>query len=457
MALSSVAENSSRWPAGRCRVEDPLHAGQEAEVGHVVGLVEHGDLHRVEAAVALTDQVLEAARAGDDDVDALAQRRDLRALADAAVDGGDAQRHCCCQRLQRGHDLVGQLTGGYEDEGTRLAGLAATAACRESDDERQGEGDGLATAGLAAAEHVVAEQRVGKRGRLDREGGGDAAGGEDCDQRGRHAEGGEVGDVVGRRNGLSRRYRRDRCSEGRLRRYARSAQSLGGGRCYGGARRVNSGWMWSLWGIPLWVVGRGCKDQQLAGITVRSKRCTRPRVRVRTPPSNILPLNWQNRADTADTGRLRLWQRLETDRLHGVEAEHRPPDAPVGDLLHVERRAAWTVAADDVRGDRGKAAHEVLHALDDHDVSLRRVDAVLGEAVRAEHLLARDVSTTSMPPMRTAADLPSGSRGGPWPNNACIASARTEITSTSASIGAPDSRPALPPIRNGRRAPTPAS
>ena len=30
--------------AGRRRIEDALDAGQEAEVGHVIGLVEHGDL-----------------------------------------------------------------------------------------------------------------------------------------------------------------------------------------------------------------------------------------------------------------------------------------------------------------------------------------------------------------------------------------------------------------------------
>ena len=44
--------------------------GQEAEVGHVVGLVEHGDLDGVEVHVALLHEVFEAAGAGDDDVDA---------------------------------------------------------------------------------------------------------------------------------------------------------------------------------------------------------------------------------------------------------------------------------------------------------------------------------------------------------------------------------------------------
>ena len=53
----------------------------------MVGLVEHGDLDVVEGAVALAHQVLEPAGAGDDDVDAALQRRDLRPCADAAEDG----------------------------------------------------------------------------------------------------------------------------------------------------------------------------------------------------------------------------------------------------------------------------------------------------------------------------------------------------------------------------------
>ena len=44
-----------------------------------------------EVAVALLDQVLEPAGAGDEDVDAALERGDLRALADAAEDGVGAE------------------------------------------------------------------------------------------------------------------------------------------------------------------------------------------------------------------------------------------------------------------------------------------------------------------------------------------------------------------------------
>ena len=56
-------------------VEQPPHDGQEAEVGHVVGLVEHGDLDGVEVRVARLEMVGEPAGAGDEDVDAGAQGR----------------------------------------------------------------------------------------------------------------------------------------------------------------------------------------------------------------------------------------------------------------------------------------------------------------------------------------------------------------------------------------------
>ena len=49
--------------------QDAGHARQKAQVGHVVGFVEHGDLHRVQADQALPDQILQPARTGDDDVD----------------------------------------------------------------------------------------------------------------------------------------------------------------------------------------------------------------------------------------------------------------------------------------------------------------------------------------------------------------------------------------------------
>ena len=74
----------------RGRIQQPAHGGQEAEVGHVVGFIHHTDLDVAEMTVALTDQVGKTARAGDDDVHPVTQRRHLRPLRRTAEDCGDA-------------------------------------------------------------------------------------------------------------------------------------------------------------------------------------------------------------------------------------------------------------------------------------------------------------------------------------------------------------------------------
>ena len=172
----------------RGATEDPAYGGQEAEVGHVVGLVEDGDLDVVQGAVTLADQVLEPARAGDDDVDALAEGGDLRVLADAAEDGAGGEPGGLGERREGGLDLADQLAGRGQDQG---AGRAAPggAAVGQPGDEREQERVGLAGAGAATAEHVAAGERVGQGRGLDRGRGVDALAGEDGGQACGHAEG----------------------------------------------------------------------------------------------------------------------------------------------------------------------------------------------------------------------------------------------------------------------------
>ena len=64
------------------------------------------------------------------------------------------------------------------------------------------------------------------------------------------------------------------------------------------------------------------------------------------------------------------------------------------------------------------------------------------------------ISTTSTPPMRTAAQSPSGTCVGP---KLCQQSRASRATVTVASTGAPDAGPILPPKRSGNVAPSPAS
>ena len=110
-------------------VEELLHRGEEAHVGHAVGFVDHDDLDLVEIDLAALDEVGEAAGAGDEDVDAAPERLELRAEADAAVDRGDPELAAAAEPLELAADLRGELARRHEDEaaGTLRAGVADTA------------------------------------------------------------------------------------------------------------------------------------------------------------------------------------------------------------------------------------------------------------------------------------------------------------------------------------------
>ena len=65
-----VAENISVWRCLRHRRGDAADVLDEAHVEHAVGFVEHEELDVAELDVALAHQVEQAARRGDQDVDA---------------------------------------------------------------------------------------------------------------------------------------------------------------------------------------------------------------------------------------------------------------------------------------------------------------------------------------------------------------------------------------------------
>ena len=74
-----VAENSIVWRVSGVMLEDALHVGQEAQVEHLVGLVEDERVHVGEVEGPAVGQVDEAAGRADDDVDAGGQRVELAA------------------------------------------------------------------------------------------------------------------------------------------------------------------------------------------------------------------------------------------------------------------------------------------------------------------------------------------------------------------------------------------
>ena len=184
--------------AGRGGAQNAAHGGQEAEVGHVVGLVQDGDGHLVEVDQALPHEVEQAPGAGDDDVDAGGQGLLLGLLGHAAEDGGHAQRDGVGQGPDGLGDLAGELAGGGQDQADGVTG-AGHVLLGQALDQGQGEGEGLAGPGAPAAQHVAPGEGVGQGRTLDGEGGGEAAGAEVGDEVGIHAQGGE-----GRRRGRGR-------------------------------------------------------------------------------------------------------------------------------------------------------------------------------------------------------------------------------------------------------------
>ena len=117
----------------------------------------------------------------DDDLDALAQRLDLRLVRASAVDGEDADAAQPAGGLDVAGDLDAQLTGRDDDERLRLAGVGEVAergVLRAGDalQQRDAEAERLAGAGLGLADDVVAGEGDGERLLLDGEGLGDADG-----------------------------------------------------------------------------------------------------------------------------------------------------------------------------------------------------------------------------------------------------------------------------------------
>ena len=181
-------------PHGVENGSDSLH---EAQVGHVIGLVEDGHLHPGQIGVTGLQQVDEAPRGGHDDVHALLERLGLRAIAHAASDEDRRQVHGRGQRRDDVGDLHGELAGGREDEGTRST--VRTLLGGQPGEHRNAEGQRLARTGGGAPQHVLAADGIGDGSDLDAERLVDAGGRQGCDDGVGHTEGGESPLVVHRR------------------------------------------------------------------------------------------------------------------------------------------------------------------------------------------------------------------------------------------------------------------
>ena len=158
------------WRVGVGLREQLLDVGEEAEVEHLVGLVEHHHLDVLEAQQALAGEVEQATGGADDDLRAGLELLDLALVGLAAVDGDDLGVAVGCRDLEVFGHLHAQLARRHDDE--RLhAGLRVEA---ERLDEREAEAEGLAGAGLGLADDVLPGEGERDGLGLDREGFDDA-------------------------------------------------------------------------------------------------------------------------------------------------------------------------------------------------------------------------------------------------------------------------------------------
>ena len=180
-----------RLPLAGDLLQDPLDVGQEAQVEHLVGLVqdEHADGREVQ--VPLPGQVEQAAGGADDHVDASAQGLDLRLEGPAAVDRDDADAADAAGVLEVLGDLHGQLAGRHDAQRLRQP-VGALGLALHALQQRYAEAQRLAGAGARLADQVVARQRDRQGHRLDGEGRGDAHPGERLDGLRQRAERGEA-------------------------------------------------------------------------------------------------------------------------------------------------------------------------------------------------------------------------------------------------------------------------
>ena len=184
-----VAENSIDWRFFGSIDNDAAHVLDEAHVEHAVGFVDDQRRYAVETDMLLLDEVEQAARRGDEDVDALFHGVDLRVLVDAAKDDGMAQAEMAAIGPEAGVDLNRELARRREDQGARAAMVGADAVFGETLEQRQAERRGLAGAGLGDAQQVAAGQQRRDGADLDRRRRGVVLGRERAQKRLGKAEG----------------------------------------------------------------------------------------------------------------------------------------------------------------------------------------------------------------------------------------------------------------------------
>ena len=99
--------------------QDVADVGDEAEIEHAVRLVEHEHLHAAQIEHVLLEEIDDAARRADQDIDARFERPALFVVVDAAEGEAERQAGVLPEDLGVVVDLHGQLARRREDQRSR--------------------------------------------------------------------------------------------------------------------------------------------------------------------------------------------------------------------------------------------------------------------------------------------------------------------------------------------------
>ena len=163
-----MAENKRRAAVRADFGGDFAHILDEAHVEHAVGFVEHQELGVMQLHRALVHQVEQAARGGDEEINAGEHFLDLQEARHAAEHQRGRNMRALGEHADAFLDLHGEFARRHHDERARRVVLALVAHGHDVFEDRQHEGRRLAGAGLGDAQNVAALQLRRDRLGLDR-------------------------------------------------------------------------------------------------------------------------------------------------------------------------------------------------------------------------------------------------------------------------------------------------
>ena len=150
-----------------CREEEALAAfggfgndfadrNDEAQIKHMISLIQDQNFHRIEQSQALLHKINQTSRCGDQNINARREGLRLCAHAHATNNNSNAQTGKATIGLEGIANLHRQFPGGGEHEHAGLFGDTRTLVRDQSLNDRQRKGGRLACAGLRNAKQIAA-------------------------------------------------------------------------------------------------------------------------------------------------------------------------------------------------------------------------------------------------------------------------------------------------------------